>query len=75
MFATIAKRVGKNLNNANWVSTVNNFGPIQIMNTDYASLHTGKYDADDTFGLVAFDPKIPPIGQWRHVTPTEDVSG
>ncbi len=75
MFATIAKRVGKNLNNANWVSTVNNFGPIAVMNTDYASLHTGKYDADDTFGLVAFDPKIPPIGQWRHLTPTEDVSG
>jgi hypothetical protein len=75
MFATIAKRVGKNLNNANWVSTVNNFGSIEVMNTDYASLHTGKYDADDTFGLVAFDPKIPPIGQWRHVTPTEDVSG
>jgi len=75
MFATIAKRVGKNLNNANWISTVNNFGPIPIMNTDYASLHTGKYDADDTFGLVAFDPNIPPIGQWRHVTPTEDVSG
>jgi ABC-type branched-subunit amino acid transport system substrate-binding protein len=75
MFATIAKRVGRNLNNANWVTTVNDFGPIEVMNTDYASLHAGKYDADDTFGLVAFDPNIPPIGDWRHVTPTEDVSG
>ena len=75
MFATIATRVGKNLNNANWVSTVDNFGPIEVMNTDYASLHTGKYDADDTFGLVAFDPLISPIGDWRHVTPTENVSG
>ena len=75
MFATIAKRVGKNLNDANWVSTVNTFGPIEIMNTDYASLHAGKYDADDTYGLVQFDPKIPPIGDWKHLTPTENVSG
>jgi len=75
MFQTIATRVGKNLNNANWTNTVNNFGPIQIMNTDYASLHTGKYDADDTYGLVAFDPSIPPKGDWRHLTPTENVSG
>lgn len=75
MFKTIAERVGKNLNNANWTSTVNNFGPIQIMNTDYASLHTGKYDADDTYGLVQFDPSIPPVGEWRHLTPTENVSG
>jgi hypothetical protein len=75
MFQDIANRVGKNLNDANWVSTVNNFGAIQVMNTDYASLHTGKYDADDTYGLVAFDPKLPPIGEWKHITPTEDVSG
>jgi hypothetical protein len=54
---------------------VNNFGPIEVMNTDYASLHTGKYDADDTYGLVQFDPAIPPIGDWRHLTPTENVSG
>ena len=75
MFRTIADRVGKNLNNDNWVSTVNHFGPIEVMNTDYASLHAGKYDADDTYGLVAFDPTIPPFGDWRHVTPTENVSG
>ena len=75
MFRTIADRVGKNLNNANWISTVNDFGPIEIMNTDYASLHAGKYDADDTYGLVAFDPSIPPNGNWRHLTPTENVSG
>jgi hypothetical protein len=75
MLRTIAGRVGKNLNNANWISTVNDFGPIEVMNTDYASLHTGKYDADDTYGLVEFDPTIPPIGDWRHLTPTENVSG
>jgi ABC-type branched-subunit amino acid transport system substrate-binding protein len=75
MFADIAKRVGKNLNNTNWTNTVNTFGAVKVMNTDYASLHAGKYDADDTYGLVAFDPTIKPYGDWKHVTPTEDVSG
>ena len=30
-----------------------------VMNTDYASLHAGKYDADDTYGLVAVRPDDP----------------
>ena len=51
-------------------TTVNNFGSIQVMNTDYASLHTGKYDADDTYGLVAVRPDASsPIGDWKHLTP------
>jgi ABC-type branched-subunit amino acid transport system substrate-binding protein len=75
MFQEIAARIGKNLNVANWTTTVNNFGPIAVMNTDYASLHTGKYDADDTYGLVEFDPSIKPIGDWKHLTPIENVSG
>jgi hypothetical protein len=75
MFQDVADRVGKNLNDTNWTSTVNNFGPIQVMNTDYASLHTGKYDADDTYGLVQFDPSLAPIGNWKHLTPIENVSG
>ena len=75
MFQDIATRVGKDLNIANWSATVNNFGSIRVMNTDWASLHAGKYDADDTYGLVQFDPGIKPIGEWRHITRTEDVSG
>ena len=74
MFRDIATRVGKNLNDANWVTTVNNFGSIQVMNTDWASLHAGKYDADDTYGLVR-SIRISPIGDWKHLTPTENVSG
>ena len=74
-FATIAKRVGKYLNNANWVNTVDNFGPIDDTSTIYASIHRGKYDADDTYGLVAYDPSIGADGDWSHVTPAENVSG
>ena len=36
-FATIAKRVGPYLNDANWVSTVNDFGAIDDTSTIYAS--------------------------------------
>jgi hypothetical protein len=75
MFQDIATHVGKNLNNTNWTNTVNTLGPVKVMNTDFASLHAGKYDADDTYGLVAFDPSVKPNGNWRHVTPVENVSG
>jgi hypothetical protein len=75
MFQDIATHVGKDLNNTNWTNTVNNLGAVKVMNTDWASLHAGKYDADDTYGLVAFDPKRGPKGEWRHVTPVVNVSG
>jgi hypothetical protein len=75
MFQDIATHVGKDLNNTNWTNTVNTLGPVKVMNTDWASLHAGKYDADDTYGLVAFDPTAGPNGDWRHLTPVENVSG
>ena len=75
MFRLIAERVGKNLNIANWVSAVDNFGKINVPSTTYASLHTGKYDADDTYGLVAYDPTIGDAGDWKQLTPVKDVSG
>jgi len=74
-FATIAKRVGRYLNDTNWVNTVNGFGPIDDTSTIYASIHTGKYDADDTYGIVAYDPSIGADGDWTHLTPVENVSG
>ena len=74
-FATIAKRVGPYLNDTNWVHTVDNFGPIDDTSTIYASIHKGKYDADNTYGLVAFDPAIGADGDWDHVTPVQNVSG
>ena len=74
MFEDIAGRVGKNLNNTNWTTAVNDFGTVKVMNTDFASLHAGKYDADDTYGLVAFDPKIPPNGEWKALTPVRDAA-
>jgi hypothetical protein len=75
MFQDIATHVGENLNNTNWTNAVDTLGPVKVMNTDWASVHAGKYDADDTYGLVAFDPDVEPNGDWRHLTPVENVSG
>ena len=74
MFHDIATRVGPNLNVANWVSTVNAFGPIRnVGGGPYASLHTGKYDVDDSFRLVQYSPTIGPRGSYQPITPLEDV--
>jgi ABC-type branched-subunit amino acid transport system substrate-binding protein len=75
LLGDIGNRVGKYLNDANWVNTVDHYGKIPAMDSLYGSLHTGKYDAGDTFALVAFDSKLPPDGNWRYVTPVEDVPG
>jgi ABC-type branched-subunit amino acid transport system substrate-binding protein len=75
MFHDIGQRVGKYLNDNNWINTVNNYGKIRVMVVKYGSIHEGKYDADDTAALVAFDSSIGPQGDWRYLTPVQDVSG
>jgi len=75
MFKQIGDRVGTYLNNDNWRQVVSNFGKIPVMQSLYGSIHAGKTDADDTFALVKFDPSIPPEGDWKYMTPVEDVPG
>ena len=75
MFHDIAGRVGKYLNVDNWTNVVNNYGKIRIMVSKYGSIHTGKYDADDTFALVKFATSVPPEGDWTYLSPVEDVPG
>lgn len=73
MLKQIADRVGTYLNVPNWMDAVNHFGHIEDMSTIYASVHAGKYDADDTYGLVAYDPTIPALGDWKQLSPIQDV--
>jgi hypothetical protein len=74
MFDDIATRVGPWLNNENWVNTVNHFGHIENRGTGpYSSLGTGKYDADDNFQLVQIDSSLPPDGNFKAITPMQDV--
>ena len=76
-FRTIAEKAGKRLNNVTWTKAVNTMGPIddQLVLGKWASLHTGKYDANDTFGLVEFDARVGTTGDWKALTPVEDVAG
>jgi major membrane immunogen (membrane-anchored lipoprotein) len=76
LFQEIGKRVGKYLNDTNWVHAVNTYGPIRDYGAGvYASLHTGKYDDNDTFRLEEFDSSLGSKGDWKPLTPLEDVPG
>ena len=69
MFRQIAEKAGPNLTNDTWTAAANSFGPISLPGDQYASIRTGKYDADDGFGLVAFDSTIGPQGDWKPLSP------
>jgi ABC-type branched-subunit amino acid transport system substrate-binding protein len=74
MFADVAKRVGPYLNDNNWVNTVNTFGPIENRGSGpYSSLHTGKYAADDNWRLQEYDSSLGNTGQWKPVTPLQNI--
>ena len=76
MFHDIGQRVGADLNNANWVNAVNNYGPITNRGSGpYSSLTKGKYDAEDDWRLEQLDTSIPPSGQFRPITPLQDITG
>jgi ABC-type branched-subunit amino acid transport system substrate-binding protein len=76
-FETIAEKAGKTLNNTTWKKAVDSMGPIddKLVLGKWASLHKGKYDANDTFGLVEFDSSAGTTGDWKALTPVEDVAG
>ncbi len=74
LFHDIGTKVGKYLNTANWVGTVSTYGPITNRGGGpYASLGNGKFDFDDTFQLQSYDPTIPPNGNWKPLSPYEDI--
>jgi ABC-type branched-subunit amino acid transport system substrate-binding protein len=73
-FHDIGQKVGPYLNNTNWENTVNTFGKIANRGSgDYASLHQGKYSTDDNWRLQAYDSTLPPEGNWKPITPLENV--
>ena len=75
-FQEIGNRAGKYLNNASWVHAVDTYGPIRDYGAGvWNSLHTGKYDDDDTWRLEDFDASLGPKGDLTPMTPLEDVPG
>jgi ABC-type branched-subunit amino acid transport system substrate-binding protein len=76
MFHDIGTKVGKTLNNANWVKAVNHYGAIVNRGSGpYSSLHRGKYDVEDNFRLQEFASSIKPDGDWKGITPVENITG
>ncbi len=75
MFKEIAEKVGPNLTVKNWQKTVDSFGKIDLPPDKFASLCKGKYAAEDTFRLVAYDSSLGTSGDWKKVTPVKDASG
>jgi hypothetical protein len=72
----IGTKVGRDLNADTWAAAVNSYGPIRdVGGGQFASLHTGKYDTNDTYRLETFDSSIPPHGQFRPATPLENITG
>jgi ABC-type branched-subunit amino acid transport system substrate-binding protein len=75
MFKEIAEKVGKNLTVKNWQNTVNSFGSIDLPPDKFASLCKGKYAAEDTTQLVAYDSSIGSDGDWKTLSAAKDGSG
>ena len=76
LFQEIGDKAGPYLNDDTWLNVVNTYGPIRDPGSgQYASLHTGKYDTNDTFRLVAFDSSIGQAGDWKALTPLQNISG
>jgi len=73
---TIGEKVGKYLNITNWVKAVDNLGPFRAPGQgEFASLHKGKYDMDDTFRLVQFDSSLGKSGDYKALSPLGNYPG
>jgi hypothetical protein len=76
MFHDIAARVGQYLDDDNWVNVVDHYGNIRNMGSGpYSSLHTGKYTADDNWRMQEYDSTLGNTGNWKPVTPLQNISG
>lgn len=76
LFKEIGDKAGRYLNDSTWANAVNTYGPIRDPGGgQYASLGLNKYDTNDTFRLVAFDSKIGAAGDWKALTPLQNISG
>src|SRR5207244_2666844 len=54
---------------------VNNKVNTPLVGSSAGTLHTDKYDANDAYALVAFDPTAGTSGDWKQLTPIQNVGG
>ena len=76
MFKTIAEKVGSELTTANWQSTVDEFGPIDLVTTDIASLCEGQVRSGRRVPARRSSTRASASsGDWAGLTEVEDASG
>ena len=74
MLHDIGEKVGKYLNDDNWINAVNNYGKIRVMDIEVRlDPHRASTTPTTRYALVAYDSSIPPEGDWRYLTAVEDV--
>jgi hypothetical protein len=74
LFTQIAGKAGPDLTNDTWSQAASAYGEIKVPDTPYASVHAGKFDANDGFRLVVFDSTIGAKGDFKALTPVLDAS-
>jgi hypothetical protein len=74
LFKQIAEKAGANLTNDTWIAAVNSIGSVVVVGNTFGSLTKGKYDAADGFRLASFDSSIPPLGDFKPLGETVDVT-
>jgi hypothetical protein len=74
MFRDIAEKAGADLTNDSWTDAVESFSEITIPGQEYSSFGEGKYDAEDGFRLVEYDPTIGDDGDWSPLTEIENTA-
>ncbi len=76
MFRDIAKKVGPEPDHGQLAEDGQHARPDRRWSPDkFASLCKGKYAAEDSFRLVAYDSSIGTNGDWKTLTPVKDASG
>jgi Periplasmic binding protein len=74
MFRDIAEKAGADLTNDSWAEAVEGFGEITIPGQEFSSFGPDKYDAEDGFRLVEYDPTIGDDGDWAAITEIENTA-
>jgi len=74
LFQQIATKAGPDLTNGTWRQAADSYGEIKVPDTQFASVHAGKYDANNGFRLVVFDSTYGPKGDFKPLTPVLDAS-
>ena len=74
LFELLATSAGPNLTHETFTQAIENAGEFSIASQPFASLGAGKYNSNDSFQLVAYDPDLGARGQLVPIGPMQDAT-